>query len=68
MVEVKLDPEPQGDTLVPNHVILRVNTRDMRNVPEDELLDILNGLVGTSKVYKSYKGILGHVIVLTLKV
>ena len=31
--------------LCPGHVVLRVNTRDMCEVPEEELLDILNGLV-----------------------
>ena len=48
--EVRLEPPPAGDvTLKPSHVILRVNTRDMLNVPEDELLDVFIGLVGYVK-------------------
>ncbi|KAL5259488.1 hypothetical protein ACHWQZ_G009808 [Mnemiopsis leidyi] len=44
--EVRLDPAPSDDvTLSKGHVIMRVNTREMLNVPEDELLDVLNGLV-----------------------
>ena len=44
--EVRLDPPPSDDvTLSKGHVITRVNTREMLNVPEDELLDVLNGLV-----------------------
>ncbi|XP_063681014.1 multiple PDZ domain protein-like isoform X2 [Bolinopsis microptera] len=46
VAEVQLDPYPSDDvTLSKGHVIMRVNTREMLNVPEDELLDILNGLV-----------------------
>ena len=43
---MQLDPLPtEDDTLRSGHVIMRVNTRDMLNVPEEELLDVLNGLV-----------------------
>ena len=43
---MRLDPPPSDDvTLSKGHVIMRVNTREMLNVPEDELLDVLNGLV-----------------------
>ena len=44
---MRLDPAPSDDvTLSKGHVIMRVNTREMLNVPEDELHDVLNGLVG----------------------
>ena len=44
--EVRLEPAPsQGAILQTGHVIMRVNTREMRDVPEEELLDVLNGLV-----------------------
>ena len=43
---MRLEPAPsQGAILQAGHVIMRVNTREMRDVPEEELLDVLNGLV-----------------------
>ena len=33
------------DILPTGNVIMRVNAREMRDVPEDELLDVINGLV-----------------------
>ena len=47
--DLLLDPLPTDDiTLSKGHVIMRVNTRDMLNVPEEELLDVLNGQVNTT--------------------
>ena len=50
MADIRLEPYPTSPTLLKHHVILMVNTRDMRDVCEDELLDILNEMIGLFQI------------------